>query len=311
MSAVSVIIPCYNCEKWIAATLRSCVDQQPYLREIIVVDDFSTDQSWNIISRWQADYPGLIKGYTNTIKGGNHARNYGFSLSTGKYIQWLDADDRIGKDKFRIQLEAFDKDPQADIVYSDWKLLTYKGEKIVLEEDFHGRPFDDYLYELLINRWAAPHCYLLKRTIAQRLYEIKGWNPETAVLQDREYFTLAAAMGARFTYTPGFFATYNRWNPHSVSTARTETRYANLEKIYSRIEDQLSGRPEIGAADRKKYLDVIRTEKLLIRAAGFHSSIRKSAMRLGDIPWEVVRGKLTRLKFILEYFKWRFFEIHG
>jgi len=311
MSAVSVIIPCYNCEKWLAATLASCIDQQPYLKEVIVVDDFSTDQSWAIISRWQADYPGLIKGYRNTTKGGNPARNYGFSLSTGEYIQWLDADDQIGRDKFRIQLEAFEKDAHADIVYSDWKLLTYEGEKIVSEEDFRGRPSDDYLYELLINNWAAPHCYLLKRAIAQRLHELQGWNPATAVLQDREYFTLAAAIGARFTYAPGFFAVYNRWNRSSVSAARKELRYASLEKILSRIDDQLGGRPEIGAAAMKRYRDVIRTEKLLVRAAGFPSSIRYPGMGIGDIRWEVVKGKLTRLKFILEYFKWRFFEIHG
>lgn len=311
MSFVSVIIPCYNCEKWIAATLRSCLDQQPYLKEVIVVDDLSTDNSWNIISEFQANHPGLIKGYKNIAKGGNHARNYGFSLSTGAYIQWLDADDAIAKDKFRLQLEAFEKDAQTDIVYSGWRLLTFEGEKIVREEDFDAHQTDDYLYELLVNNWAAAHCYLLKRSIAEKVHALDGWNPATAVMQDREYFTLAAVTGARFTCVPGIFAIYNRWSRNTVSAARTAVRYATLEKILSRIEDQLGARPGIGAAAMKRYLDVIRTEKLLIRAAGFPSRIRYPGMRLGDIHWEVIKGKLTRLKFILEYFKWRLFETHG
>jgi len=62
----------------------------------------------------------------------------------------------------------------------------------------------------------------------------KAWNPGTKVGQDREYYTIAAIMGARFCYTPGEFAVYNRWTRTSVSAAPADQRYEYQEKILHR-----------------------------------------------------------------------------
>src|SRR5579872_3830113 len=125
MPQISVIIPNYQCEKWLSRTIDSCLQQNEYLKEVIVIDDHSTDQSWNLLSHYQSEYPGIIKIYRNKLKGGNNARNYGFELSEGEFIQWLDADDQLLPGKFAAQLDIFGKHADTDIVYSDWKLDIY------------------------------------------------------------------------------------------------------------------------------------------------------------------------------------------
>ena len=307
MSEVSVIIPNYNCALWIAKTLDSCLAQKDFLKEIIVVDDHSTDNSLEILHRYQANHPDLIKLFSNDLKGGNTARNYGFTKSTGSFIQWLDADDQIVADKFSTQLRFFGSHANCDIVYSDWKLVTYLGKEMVKEEIKQKRQEDDFLFELLINNWTAPHNYLLKRDIAEKLHRIKAWNPDTVVFQDREYFTLAAILGAKFAYVPGCFAIYNRWNKSSVSAAATEVRHVYFEKILTRFESFLQAQTWITASAKKKYQDIINTEKLLIRAAKFPSTINYRDTGIFSISWGSIHGFRTRAKFLLEFFKWKLF----
>jgi glycosyltransferase involved in cell wall biosynthesis len=303
--SISVIIPNYNCSKWIRETLNSCLLQKKFLKEIIIVDDYSTDNSWEILSEYQARYNELIRIYRNKVKGGNNARNYGYALSTGDYIQWLDADDQLGDNKFLHQLKVFEEKPLADIVYSDWKLITYNDDVITKKELKTNRPFGDYLFELLMNNWSAPHTYLIRRKVAEQLHGINAWNPETIVMQDREYFTLAAAIGAKFSYTPGTFALYNRWSRSSVSAAGEKTRYTYIEKVLSRVEEVLHRQTWIRPEDLKRYQDVINTQKLLIRAAGFPSRIEYKNTGLTGIQWEIVKGMRTTAKFMVEYIRWR------
>ena len=90
-SLVSVIIPCYNNEEWIAEAIDSALSQTYTPIEVIAIDDGSTDKSLEIIK----SYGDRIKWETGVNKGHSAARNRGFSLSSGKDIQWLDADDYI------------------------------------------------------------------------------------------------------------------------------------------------------------------------------------------------------------------------
>lgn len=307
MSRVSVIIPSYQCAQWLPATLDSCLEQKEYLKEIIVVDDHSTDGSWEVLSRYQSLYPDWVKLYPNRAKGGNQARNYGFELSSGEAIQWLDADDQVKKNKFRDQLSVLDKDAAADIVYSDWELLTYDGDgELRRREEKKNKPCEDFLAELLMENWSSPNTYLLRRGIAERLHALQAWNPGTRVGQDREYYTIGAIIGARFCYTPGNFAIYNRWTRTSVSAAPADARYEYQEKLLNRFETLIAAQETISAEKKRKYQDIINTHKLLIRAAGYPAVIRAGEdLRFNRIQWKLVHGVRTTLRVMKEAFKER------
>src|SRR5208282_3082860 len=94
--SVSILIPAYNAQEWIANTLRSAIAQTWEPKEIIVVDDGSADQTFAIARQFESD---AVRVVTQRNQGAAAARNHAFALSRGEYIQWLDADDLLAPDK--------------------------------------------------------------------------------------------------------------------------------------------------------------------------------------------------------------------
>ena len=93
---VSIIVPIYNSEKHLRDCLDSLVNQSLKDIEIIVVDDASTDKSFEIIMEYENKYPNMIKAFKNDQnKGQGASRNIGMSLSSGEYIGFLDSDDYV------------------------------------------------------------------------------------------------------------------------------------------------------------------------------------------------------------------------
>src|SRR5215469_16198822 len=92
---VSILIPAYNAEEWIAYTLRSALAQTWPHREIIVVDDGSRDRTTRIVRRFASKGVAL---FSRENRGQSAARNQAFQFSQGDYIQWLDADDLLAPD---------------------------------------------------------------------------------------------------------------------------------------------------------------------------------------------------------------------
>ncbi|HEY4150657.1 MAG TPA: glycosyltransferase family A protein, partial [Chitinophagaceae bacterium] len=262
MSRVSVLIPCFQAAGWLRRTIESCVSQQGLL-EIIIVDDGSTDGSLAILQELATEHPGIVKVYNNPAKGGNNARNYAFSLSEGDYIQWLDADDQLGKGKLENQLKLFDSDASADIVYSDWELDIYDEVDLLKKEIKVNGPKEDFLLALLKDQWSSPNTYLLKRAFAQQLHDARAWNPDTVVKQDREYFTIAAILGARFRYVPGVYAIYNRWNKSSVSAASGQLQFQAQEILLRRFETMI-GQAAFTEGQKRSYYNSIDTERVLL-----------------------------------------------
>lgn len=304
---VSIIIPLYNCEKWIDATLESCLAQRPYVKEIIIADNGSTDTSKAIAMKWESFYPEFIKVMdASAIKGANHARNIGFKNCTGEYVQWLDGDDRLLPEKLKAQLDTFEQYEDADIVYSDWQLDTYdeNGEKIKSEYMIVGER-GDFLRDLLRDRWLSSHTYLLKYPIASKLYQKGYWNEETTVGQDREYYTQAALLGAKFVYCPGNMVVYNRWSRQSISQkVKFNERKASILKQLLSYKDEIRKNEQIPYRKKRCYEKIINTQ-LVECAMWLNATIKLPHWK--DINWNNIYGIRTRVKSFVFWLKsrWR------
>jgi len=103
---VSILIPAYNAGEWIAETLDSALAQTWHTKEILVVDDGSTDRTLDIARHFTSRGVRVI---SQPHQGAAAARNRAFSLSSGDYIQWLDADDLLARDKIAKQLEVAER----------------------------------------------------------------------------------------------------------------------------------------------------------------------------------------------------------
>jgi len=105
---VSILIPAFNAEEWIADTLRSAIGQTWPNKEIVVVDDGSSDRTLEIAQRFESN---SVRIFTKENQGAAATRNKAFALSHGDYIQWLDADDLLAPDKIAKQMEALGRSP--------------------------------------------------------------------------------------------------------------------------------------------------------------------------------------------------------
>lgn len=101
---VSVVIPCYNVEEYVRDAVKSAFNQNIKVRKVICVDDGSTDSTLRILKDLESKHPQRLVVQTGPNRGGNFARNVGLKLSESDYIQFLDADDVIEKDKIEHQV---------------------------------------------------------------------------------------------------------------------------------------------------------------------------------------------------------------
>lgn len=112
---VSVIIPAYNADQFIAQAIQSVMDQTYRWYEIIVVDDGSTDETQGILK----GFSGQIRCMYQENRGPSVARNVGIAIAQGKYICFLDADDLWTSDKLEIQVAFLERHSDIALVFSD------------------------------------------------------------------------------------------------------------------------------------------------------------------------------------------------
>lgn len=127
---VSVVIPCFNVELCVSACLDSALSQTYTPIEIICVDNNSTDGTLQILEKYHDRYPELIKVLSETEQGAPAARNKGLAAAQGKWIQFLDADDLLLREKIENQINKIQHLATAKVgVLAAGFQLNEKGRK--------------------------------------------------------------------------------------------------------------------------------------------------------------------------------------
>jgi len=112
-SLVSVIIPVYNCERYLAEAVESVLGQTYRPIEIVVVNDGSTDNSGRVAERFGSSVRYCLQNHA----GIGAARNRGIDCARGRYLAFLDADDLWVEQKLAWQTALFNRDPELDIAF--------------------------------------------------------------------------------------------------------------------------------------------------------------------------------------------------
>ena len=165
---VSIIIPTYNRAHLIEETLDSVLAQTYTNWECIVVDDGSTDATDELMAKYCAK-DSRIRYYHRPdeyLPGGNGARNYGFKMSKGEYIQWFDSDDLMVENKIALKVEAFQKN-EVDFVISQTKYFN-NAKKKVYEYNYHDSEVNFLSYATTNISWFTPDIFL-KRIFAEKV----------------------------------------------------------------------------------------------------------------------------------------------
>jgi len=115
---VSVIMPVYNASRFLSSAIDSVLSQSYSDFELILIDDCSKDNSYEILKEYEAS-DNRVKIFKNKHnKGVSYTRNFGVSKAKFDYVALIDSDDMWDKDKLKKQLEIIKKFPQTDIVYT-------------------------------------------------------------------------------------------------------------------------------------------------------------------------------------------------
>jgi glycosyltransferase involved in cell wall biosynthesis len=195
---VSILIPAYNAQRWIADTLRSAVAQTWPRKEIIVVDDGSTDRTVEIARQFEFDG---VRVVPQKHQGAAAARNLAFSLCKGDYIQWLDADDLLSPDKITRQMEVLEQlGDKRVVVSSAWGRFLYRYHRA----DFAPTalwcdltPTEWLLRKIGQNLFMQTATWLVSRELTEA---VGPWDTRLLGDDDGEYFCriLLACSGERF-----------------------------------------------------------------------------------------------------------------
>lgn len=125
---ISVIVPVYNVQEYLVQCVESLVHQTYNNIEILLVDDGSTDDSGLICDKYADEYENIYV-YHKTNGGLSSARNYGIDKANGEYLSFIDSDDFVDTDLYRILINAIN-DNSADVVIFGF-CNYYSKEKIV------------------------------------------------------------------------------------------------------------------------------------------------------------------------------------
>lgn len=207
ISLISIVIPCYNHGKYLEEAFNSILIQSYTHFECIIVDDGSTDNS-RVIAEKICEVDARFSYHYIPNSGLSRARNFGIRQSKGKYIQFLDADDKIQVHKLKESVITLDENPKIDIVYTYalyfdtktpndlWPNRIFTDEEWMLKKNGFGK---DILPPLLIWNIMPVSSPVLRMTL---INQIGCFSPFLKAFEDWDYWIRCALKNLYFQYLP-------------------------------------------------------------------------------------------------------------
>jgi glycosyltransferase involved in cell wall biosynthesis len=195
---VSILIPAYNSQDWIADSIKSAIGQTWPRKEVIVVDDGSRDRTAEVARRFASKEVTVV---SVANQGAAAARNHAFSLSQGDFIQWLDADDVLALDKVERQLAALPEGgDERTLLSGPWAFFNYRTgrarfQPTSLWQDLS--PVEWLIRKLGENLHMQTATWLTSRALIEKA---GPWDTRLSTDDDGEYYcrVLLASKGTRF-----------------------------------------------------------------------------------------------------------------
>ena len=233
---VSIIIPCYNAESYVADAIGSALAQTYQRVEVIAVDDGSTDGTAEVLRSLGS----AIRWETRPNRGGCAARNRGLQLARGDLIQFLDADDLLHPNKLELQVAELER-CGADIVFCNGRVVTVdqSQELGTFRRPFKGGDAVEYVLAGVLTVLAPIHR-------ADRLRSIGGFREHLPCAQERDLHLRLACNGAKFRHLDQTLYTVRRVaNSVSSNSVRVLDQHAD---IVSRAVQELQSLNELSDA---------------------------------------------------------------
>jgi len=278
MLKISIITPSYNLEE----TIQSVLDQKYPNLEYIIMDGGSTDNSVEIIKKYESQ---LAHWQSKPDGGQSDAINKGFNMASGDILAWLNSDDYYSPDTLHQVSELFARD-DLKIVFGECALYHEKSGKVKDSRVFefaqsHKIEYSDYIIQ--------PSSFWTKKT-----WELVGnLNAKLTYTFDWEWYIRAKRAGVHFQAVDKTWSVYRYHDQHKTGTGGGQ-REEELASIYSLYHSELLGQKYL---QRRSMQDkILRVNKLnkILSIVGLNSSLdaRKPMYRkyFSELSWEEFLG---------------------
>lgn len=231
---LSVIMPCYNQAQYIEEAIESVINQSYRNWELIIIDDGSTDNSFEIAEKY-ASGDQRIKCLSQPNGGPSKARNNGVKKSVGKYLMFFDSDDKLAPQYFDKGIDYMSSHPNCAVFYSRLKRFGKKNDELTIR-------FTSY-QDHLCSSSLFPTC-IIHRTDFER---IGGFDEQMKGYEDWEMFIRLLYHNDNVYQYPEIMFFY-RWNMDEGSVNLQAIRRSKeiIEYIYNKnraIYDEYFGSP--------------------------------------------------------------------
>jgi glycosyltransferase involved in cell wall biosynthesis len=238
---VSILIPCFNAERYIGETLDSVLNQSWQNIEIIVANDGSTDRSADVVRQFRSP---KLSFFEQENRGQTAALNACLARAQGDFIQYIDADDLISPRKLEIQLGRLVEHPKS-VASAEWgRFYTNKDEtRFVAESVWQDMDPVDWL---ALSRsdglgMMLPALWLIPRAIA----EAAGpWREDLTLNNDAEYFTRVLLSSDRVIFCPGARCYYRSGISGSLSGRKSSKAWSSQFKVIELCQQYVLARED-------------------------------------------------------------------
>ncbi len=236
---VSVIIPTYNCDRYIAEAVESVLSQHYQDYEVLVIDDGSTDRTGSVL----AVYGDRIRIVVQENQGVAAARNHGLKLAQGDFVAFLDADDVMLPHKLAAQVAVFDADQSnasVGMVHSGWRRVDKDGHRLMDVEPWHTTPHLDLAGWL---QWkpVLPSAMMFRR---EWLLQADGFDPRFPPAEDTDLVLRLALMGCETRWLEEITVLYRQHDESAMHKGLPQARSLTA------VIDHFFARPDIPSAIR-------------------------------------------------------------
>ena len=234
MRRVSVIVPCFNHSQFLVESVEGILRQSYRDLELIIIDDCSSDKSWEIISSLASCDPRIRPIRHERNQGVSSSRNDGLRAAIGAFIGFCDADDVWEDEKLKFQVDLLESNPDYDIAYCDSVIIDQNGSPT--RQRFSDlfpppKPPSGWLFAELVER----NFINTQSVIARKecLHRTGHFDEDLKVLEDWWYW-IRLSRHHRFLYSQEPLAKY-RMHPRSTNLVEKPYYCMNRFKVLRRI----------------------------------------------------------------------------
>jgi len=233
---VSILIPAYDAEQWIGETIGSALAQTWPRKEVIVVDDGSSDETLAIARRFES---ASVKVVTQPNAGAAAARNTALSLSQGDYIQWLDADDLLSPNKIECQMLAAEQAASRRVLLSSgWVRFHHRTKNAEILPTALWRdlaPTEWLLRKMSENLHMQTGTWLVSRELT---IDAGAWDTRLLLDNDGEYFCRVLLASDSIKFVPVAMTYYRMAGFSSLSNVGSSRCKLEARLISMRLHIQ-------------------------------------------------------------------------